>query len=67
MRNLAWAASGFGRRYGLNLLAAEAPGAAVESGAAIATALTRLPPRLPAAAQQEHVTVLTPPTGPQGG
>lgn len=65
MHDLAWPASGFGRRYGLNLLAAEALGAAVESGSAIATGLRNLPPRLLAAAQQENVTVLTSPTGRQ--
>jgi len=67
MRDLAWPASGVGRRYGLNLLAAEALGAAVESGAAIATALPNLPPRLLAAAHQERVTVLVAPTGHRAG
>ena len=61
MRELAWSASGFGRQYGLNLLAAEALGAAVESGGAIATAAPNLPPRLLDAAMREDVRVLTPP------
>lgn len=63
MRELAWSASGLGRRYGLNLLAAEALGAAVESRGAIATAAPNLPPRLLDAAGRENVRVLTPPTG----
>lgn len=61
MRELARSASGLGRRYGLNLLAAEALGAAVESGGAIATAEPNLPPRLLDAAIRENVRVLTPP------
>ncbi|HUP71346.1 MAG TPA: hypothetical protein VM142_16255 [Acidimicrobiales bacterium] len=61
MRELAWPASGLGRRHGLNLLAAEALGAAVKSGAAIATAANNLPPKLMAAAMQENVRVLTEP------
>ncbi len=61
MRGLAWPAAGLGRRHGLNLLAAEALGAAVEAGAAIATAAPNLPPRLVEAAALEHVRVLTPP------
>ncbi len=61
MRELAWPASGLGRRHGLNLLAAEALGAAVNSGGAIATAANNLPPRLMAAAIQENVRVLTQP------
>ncbi len=61
MRELAWSASGLGRRYGLNLLSAEALGAAVESGSAIATAASNLPPRLSDAAMRENVRVLTPP------
>lgn len=63
MRELAWSASGLGRRYGLNLLAAEALGAAIESRAAIATAAPNLPPRLLVAATRENVPVLTPPHG----
>jgi hypothetical protein len=61
MRELAWPASGLGRRHGLNLLAAEALGAAVECGGAIATAASNLPPRLLDAAVREKVRVLTPP------
>lgn len=61
MRDLAWSASGLGRRYGLNLLAAEALGAAVETGGAIATAAPNLPPRLLDAARRENVRVLSPP------
>jgi hypothetical protein len=61
MRELAWSASGLGRRYGLNLLAAEALGAAVESAGAIATAEPNLPPMLLEAAIREKVRVLTPP------
>jgi hypothetical protein len=61
MRELAWSASGLGRRYGLNLLAAEALAAAVQSGGAIATAASNLPPRLLDAATREKVRVLTPP------
>jgi len=61
MRDLAWSASGLGFRYGLNLLAAEALGAAVESGSALATAASNLPPRLLDAAVRESVRVLTPP------
>lgn len=61
MRDLAWSASGLGRLYGLNLLAAEALGAAVASGGAIATAEPNLPPRLLDAAIRENVRVLVPP------
>lgn len=61
MRQLAWPASGLGRRHGLNLLAAEALGAAVDSGSAIATSAKNLPPKLMAAAMQENVRVLTQP------
>jgi hypothetical protein len=61
MRELAWSASGLGRRYGLNLLAAEALGAAVQSRSAIATTAPNLPPRLMDAAMRENVRVLTPP------
>lgn len=61
MRDLAWSASDLGRQYGLNLLAAEALGAAVLSGSAIATAAPNLPPRLSAAARGQNVRVLTPP------
>jgi hypothetical protein len=61
MRALAWPASGLGRRHGLNLLAAEALGAAVESGSAIATAAPNLSPRLLKAARTENIRVLTPP------
>lgn len=61
MRELAWTASRLGRRHGLNLLAAEALGAAVDSGSAIATAEPNLPPRLLDAAMRENVRVVTPP------
>lgn len=61
MRALAWPAAGLGRRHGLNLLSAEALGAAVQSGSAIATASANLPPRLLDAAMRENVRVLTPP------
>lgn len=37
MRELAWSASGFGRLYGLNLLAAEALGAATRDNARVLT------------------------------
>jgi hypothetical protein len=63
MRALAWPAAGLGRRHGLNLLAAEALGAAVESGSAIATAAANLPPRLLDAARRENVRVVMPPNG----
>jgi hypothetical protein len=59
LREVAWSAAGFGRRYGLNLLAAEALAAAVASTAAIATASANLPPKLRLAAEQENVRVLT--------
>jgi hypothetical protein len=58
MRELAWPASALGRRHGLNLLAAEALGAAIAGRAAIATAGPNLPPRLAAAADLEGVRVL---------
>lgn len=61
MRDLAWPAAALGRRHGLNLLAAEALGAAIESGSAIATAASNLPPRLVEVADHENVRVLTPP------
>lgn len=61
MRDLAWTAAGLGRRHGLNLLAAEALGAAIETRSAIATASLNLPPRLVDAAEREHVPVLTAP------
>ena len=61
MRGLAWPASQLGRRYGLNLFAAEALGAAVASGSAIATAARSLPTRLSEAAARENVRVLSPP------
>lgn len=61
MRDLAWSAGGLGRRHGLNLLAAEALGAALESSGAIATAVPNLPPRLSEAARSEDIRVLTPP------
>jgi hypothetical protein len=58
LRDLAWPASGLGRRYGLNLLAAEALAAAVELRAAIATTEANLPPKLAAAARAEGVRLL---------
>ena len=63
MRDLAWPAAGVGRRFGLNLLAAEALGAALETRSAIATASANLPPTLRAAAGRAHVRVLSPPAG----
>jgi hypothetical protein len=59
MRELAWSASGLGRRYGLNLMAAEALGAAIAKHAAIATLGPNLPPRLAAAADAEGIRVVT--------
>jgi hypothetical protein len=61
MRDLAWSASALGRKYGLNVLAAEALGAAVTTKSAIATAERNLPPKLLDAAVRENVRVLTPP------
>lgn len=61
MRDLAWPAAGLGRRHGLNLLAAEALGAAIESRSAIATAAPNLPSRLLDAAERESVRVFQPP------
>lgn len=66
MRELAWTASALGRRHGLNLLAAEALGAAIIDDATIATAGTNLPPRLAVAAEQEGVRVITPPPASRG-
>lgn len=60
LRELAWPASGLGRRYGLNLLAAEALATALASNAAIATSEANLPPRLAAAARAEGVRLLDP-------
>jgi hypothetical protein len=61
MRELAWPAARLDRRHGSNLLAAEALGAAVETGVAIASAAPNLPPRLVAAAASERVRLITPP------
>jgi hypothetical protein len=61
MRELAWAASGLGRRHGLNLLAAEALATAVEARAVIATAAANLPPRLGSAADREGIRVVCAP------
>lgn len=66
MRELAWPASALGRRHGLNFLAAEALGAAMVDGAAIATIGRNLPPRLAAAAQLEGVRVITRPPAASG-
>lgn len=60
MRTLAWSASGLGLRHGLNLLAAEALAAAIDTRAAIATSERNLPPRLAAAAEAEGVRVIRP-------
>jgi hypothetical protein len=61
LRELAWRAAGLGRHHGLNLLGAEALGAAIHARAAIATSAINLPPKLHAAADREHVRILTAP------
>jgi len=59
LRELAWPASAFGRRHGLNLLAAEALAAALSQRAVLATSIG-LPPRLQSAAEAEGVRVIGP-------
>lgn len=62
LRDSAWNAAQLGRRYGLNLLAAEALATATGTRSALATAAQNLSPRLSAAATAEAINVVVPPT-----